>query len=148
MAMRSLPRSRPVVTITGVVYALIGLALAGGGAWLAALGGSLYYLLAGIGILLTGLLLIGGPPVRLVGLCRRADRHAAVGDERHRLRLVAAGGARRHHLPARPLAADALDHPQSRPGRSRVGLGMTLPLWAGIVGGRGRAGDRPCLHLP
>jgi len=44
--------------ITGAVYALIGLALAGGGAWLAALGGSVYYLIAGIGILVTGGLLI------------------------------------------------------------------------------------------
>lgn len=53
-------RSRPVVTITGVVYTLIGLVLAGGGAWLAALGGSFHYAIAGCGILLTGALLFAG----------------------------------------------------------------------------------------
>jgi quinoprotein glucose dehydrogenase len=53
-------RSAPVVSITGLVYAVIGLTLAGGGAWLAALGGSLYYVIAGIGILITGVLLILG----------------------------------------------------------------------------------------
>ena len=58
--MQSSSRSRPVVTITGIVYILIGLVLAGGGAWLVALGGSVYYVLAGCGILLTGALLIAG----------------------------------------------------------------------------------------
>src|SRR5690349_23315274 len=52
--------SRPVVTITGIVYALVGLALAGGGAWLVALGGSPFYVLAGLGIFITGALLIAG----------------------------------------------------------------------------------------
>src|SRR5262245_55177292 len=46
-----------VVTITAVVCVLIGLALACAGAWLVALGGSLYYVLAGVGILITGVLL-------------------------------------------------------------------------------------------
>jgi quinoprotein glucose dehydrogenase len=54
------PRSRIVVTITGVVYGLIGLALTCGGVWLAALGGSVYYIIAGFGILITGGLLIAG----------------------------------------------------------------------------------------
>lgn len=58
--MRLLSPSRPVVTITGVVYALIGLALACGGAWLAMLDGSIYYVIAGLGILITGVLLIAG----------------------------------------------------------------------------------------
>ncbi|WP_209946120.1 glucose/quinate/shikimate family membrane-bound PQQ-dependent dehydrogenase [Bradyrhizobium elkanii] len=49
--------SRGVITVTGVVYALVGLGLAIGGAWLAALGGSLYYVIAGLGILITGILL-------------------------------------------------------------------------------------------
>ena len=53
-------RPRPVVLVTGVIYALIGLALACAGAWLVALGGSLYYLVAGFGILVTGALLIAG----------------------------------------------------------------------------------------
>ena len=54
--------SRPasIVAITGVVYALIGLVLACEGVWLAALGGSLYYVLAGLGILITGVLLLLG----------------------------------------------------------------------------------------
>ena len=56
--MQSAAKSSLVVTVTGVVYAVIGLALAGGGAWLAALGGSLYYLIAGLGILATGALLV------------------------------------------------------------------------------------------
>jgi quinoprotein glucose dehydrogenase len=56
--MQFLAQSPPVVVITGIVYALIGLALAVGGIWLAVLGGSLYYLLAGLGILVTGTLLV------------------------------------------------------------------------------------------
>ncbi len=82
--MPSRSRSHPVVTITGVVYALIGLALAGGGAWLVALGGSLFYLIAGLGILVTGALLVAGRRDGLVGLRRRADRHAGLGGGRGR----------------------------------------------------------------
>lgn len=44
----------PLLLITGVVFLLIGLALAGGGAWLLSLGGSLYYLLAGLGLMVAG----------------------------------------------------------------------------------------------
>ena len=51
-------RSRKTPIITGIVFILIGLALAGGGAWLIALGGSLFYAIAGLGILLTGALLL------------------------------------------------------------------------------------------
>ena len=56
------PPFRPplIVMMTGIVYALIGLALACGGAWLAALGGSIYYMVAGLGVLITGGLLVGG----------------------------------------------------------------------------------------
>lgn len=50
-------RSRAVF-ITGLVYALIGLVLAGGGLWLAALGGSIFYVVLGVGILATGALLL------------------------------------------------------------------------------------------
>src|SRR5580700_625217 len=49
---------RLAVTITGVVYAAIGLALAVAGGWLAILGGSVYYFLAGIGIVIAGVLLL------------------------------------------------------------------------------------------
>ncbi len=46
------------VRLLGVVLALIGLVLLGGGAWLVRLGGSAYYLLAGIGLILSGVLLV------------------------------------------------------------------------------------------
>ena len=45
---------------TGIVYCVIGLALAAGGVWLGILGGSLYYVIAGLGILVTGALLVAG----------------------------------------------------------------------------------------
>ena len=50
-------RSVPVMT-TGIILALIGLAIGGGGIWLVALGGSVYYVIAGIGVLVTGALLM------------------------------------------------------------------------------------------
>lgn len=46
------------VTLFGIVLALIGLALAAGGARLVSLGGSWYYLIAGLGMLASGILLI------------------------------------------------------------------------------------------
>ncbi|NPD68794.1 glucose/quinate/shikimate family membrane-bound PQQ-dependent dehydrogenase [Lichenicola cladoniae] len=51
-------RPHKVLLFTGLLYSLAGLALAGGGLWLASLGGSLFYLIAGLGILLTGVLLV------------------------------------------------------------------------------------------
>ncbi len=45
------------VIITSIILALIGLALGGGGLWLVLLGGSPFYLLAGIAFLLTAILL-------------------------------------------------------------------------------------------
>ncbi len=44
----------------GTILALIGLVLAGGGAWLAILGGSLYYLPVGLALIASGVLLIRG----------------------------------------------------------------------------------------
>ena len=58
MASRS--STQPIVFITGIVYALLGAMFAGGGLWLVALGGSAYYLFGGIGILVTGALLMVG----------------------------------------------------------------------------------------
>ena len=52
------PQTRGAPFWTGAIYCLIGLALAAGGVQLAALGGSLYYVLAGLGIIATGALLI------------------------------------------------------------------------------------------
>jgi quinoprotein glucose dehydrogenase len=49
-------RSRPL--ISGLVFILIGAVLAVGGAILAAVGGSWYYIVAGIGVLITGALLL------------------------------------------------------------------------------------------
>src|SRR6185312_13277684 len=50
-------RSVPVIT-TGIILTLIGLAISGGGIWLVALGGSVYYIIASIGILVTGALVM------------------------------------------------------------------------------------------
>jgi len=64
----SLPSSRPVTTPARVLAALLllgGLALAGGGAWLVALHGSPYYLLAGLAGLACGLLLLRGSTAAL-----------------------------------------------------------------------------------
>jgi quinoprotein glucose dehydrogenase len=49
-----------VVLIVGALLSLIGVVLVAGGVWLAALGGSIYYLLAGLGLLASGLLLLRG----------------------------------------------------------------------------------------
>src|SRR5207237_5425838 len=46
------------VFITGIIYALIGLVLAAGGIWLAAWGGSIFYIFLGVGILATAALLL------------------------------------------------------------------------------------------
>ena len=55
------PRNRSLILIVlGAVLALIGVVLAVGGAWLAVIGGSAYYLLAGLGLLASGALLIRG----------------------------------------------------------------------------------------
>lgn len=43
---------------TGIVFLLVGLALAVGGGWLVGLGGSPYYLVAGLGVAVTGVLLL------------------------------------------------------------------------------------------
>lgn len=48
--------------VTAVLLVLLGLALGGGGAWLAMLGGSWYYLIAGLVFLLTAILLWRGSP--------------------------------------------------------------------------------------
>ena len=45
------------IALTGLVFLAIGLALGGGGIWLAWLGGSWYYVIAGLGFLLTAALL-------------------------------------------------------------------------------------------
>ncbi|WP_131195823.1 glucose/quinate/shikimate family membrane-bound PQQ-dependent dehydrogenase [Lichenihabitans psoromatis] len=56
--MRTASRSSWVVLLTGIVFIVLGLALGGGGAWLVALSGSFFYLVAGLGIIATGILLL------------------------------------------------------------------------------------------
>jgi quinoprotein glucose dehydrogenase len=53
-------RSGPLLAITGSLFVLLGLALLGGGAYLVSLGGSLYYVLAGLGLAATGVLVFKG----------------------------------------------------------------------------------------
>ena len=53
-------RPGPLLVITAVIFILLGLALAGGGAWLVSLGGSWYYVVAGIGMLVAGALVWKG----------------------------------------------------------------------------------------
>ena len=53
-------RPGPLLLITAVIFILLGLALAGGGAWLVSLGGSWYYVVAGIGMLVAGALVWKG----------------------------------------------------------------------------------------
>ena len=59
-------RQRIVATLTGLLCALFGLALLGGGAWLVALGGSIFYVILGIGLLIAGGLLAAGRRAGLV----------------------------------------------------------------------------------
>ena len=58
-------RVRPIVWATGIVLVLIGLYLAVGGGWLVALGGSPYYVVSGLILILTGILLSRGNAVAL-----------------------------------------------------------------------------------
>src|SRR5690625_7861450 len=50
------------LAVFAVVLVLLGAVLAAGGAWLVALGGSFYYLLAGLGLIVSGVLLLGDRP--------------------------------------------------------------------------------------
>jgi quinoprotein glucose dehydrogenase len=53
-------RSGPLLAITGSLFILLGVVLLCGGAYLTSLGGSLYYLVAGIGLIATGVLVFKG----------------------------------------------------------------------------------------
>ncbi|HET7085390.1 MAG TPA: membrane-bound PQQ-dependent dehydrogenase, glucose/quinate/shikimate family [Rhizomicrobium sp.] len=61
MATRS--PTHPAVVITGVIYVFLGVILAGGGLWLAALGGSLYYLVVGSLVTASGVFLFRKSPL-------------------------------------------------------------------------------------
>jgi quinoprotein glucose dehydrogenase len=58
--MSTYSRSGPVLAITGSLFVLLGLVLVGGGAYLASLHGSLYYIVAGLGLAATGVLVFMG----------------------------------------------------------------------------------------
>src|SRR4051812_20360877 len=64
--MRNSPRFRFIAVITGVLMALAGLGLGAGGLYLASMGGSWYYILAAVGFILTGALLVVGRPAALL----------------------------------------------------------------------------------
>lgn len=126
-------RSRPVLLVTGLVYGLIGLALAAGGAWLASLGGSLYYLIAGIGILATGALLVAGRPVALwvFAAVLIGTLAWAVGEIRFDWWPLAARGDVIFLMALwllTPWVTRAL-----RRSAGTSGKAMTLPLWAGVA---------------
>lgn len=55
---------RPV--LTGALFVLAGIGVAGGGTWLLLLGGSVFYLVAGLALLLTGLLAWSGSALALM----------------------------------------------------------------------------------
>src|SRR5450830_577775 len=55
-AMAISTRPGPLLMLTSAAFIVLGLLLLGGGAWLLSLGGSLYYVLAGIGLIAAGVL--------------------------------------------------------------------------------------------
>lgn len=98
-------RDTPLLAITIVVVAIMGVGLVAGGAWLTALGGSVYYLVAGI----THELAARAPACRGdLGLCRAAARHLGVGDLGSRAGFLVARAARRRACTTGRLAAVAV----------------------------------------
>ena len=82
-----------------------------------------------------------------VGLRCGSDRDTDLGRGRSGIRLVAARRARRRDFPDCPLAAHAMDHPQSRP-RSTCGPAHHIAALAWRDRGRGGADCRAQFHLP
>ena len=81
----------------GLVILVIGVALGGGGAWLVALGGSWYYLIAGIGLLLAGALMTTAPALRARWSTSSSGWHAGLGLLGGRPRRLGAGAAASWH---------------------------------------------------
>src|SRR3546814_14953588 len=82
--------------IIGLLIFLVGLAMAGGGIWLAALGGSWYYAIAGIVMMLSGVLLVARHRVGawlywLVLAGTAADRKSVVSGKRVSVRVDLGG---------------------------------------------------------
>jgi len=121
-------------TITGIIYSLVGIALGGGGVWLAGLGGSLYYVVAGIGILITGILLIAGRRSALwvFAAVLIGSLIWAVSEVGFDWWPLAARGDIIFPMALwllTPWITRNLDH-DAAPRRA-----ATLPLWAGVIGG-------------
>ena len=135
LEMKVHPTSSRVVLITGVVYALIGLVLGVGGAWLLALGGSAFYVIAGLGILVTGGLLVAGQRSALwvYAAVLIGTLIWAVSEVRFDWWPLAARGDVLYPLGLwllTPWVTRHLGAGGSRPQRS-----TTLPLWAAVVVG-------------
>jgi quinoprotein glucose dehydrogenase len=125
--------TRPVAPfITGLVFALIGAGLVGSGAWLAALGGSLYYGAAGLAFLLcAGLLIAKRAEALLVftGLLLGTLAWALWEVGLDWWPLAARGDI--IFVAALWLLTPWVFHPLGTGGRSpRM---FTLPLWAGVL---------------
>ena len=128
-------RVKPVLKITGLVYALLGLVLAGGGVWLVALGGSAFYLAAGLGILASGILLGAGrwPALWVYAVVLIATLIWAVSEVGFDWWPLAARGDIIFPLGIwllMPWITRNLRHDVSP--RALI---ITLPLWAGVVAG-------------
>ncbi|MDX8440245.1 glucose/quinate/shikimate family membrane-bound PQQ-dependent dehydrogenase [Mesorhizobium australafricanum] len=135
--MHSASRSRIVVTVTAVVCALIGLALIGAGAWLTALGGSLYYVFAGAGILITGVLLLRQSPFALwtYAAVLIGTLIWAVSEIGFDWWPLASRGDVLYPLGCW-LLTPWITRNLGRGGSSSY-YAMTLPLWVGVVAGAG-----------
>src|ERR1700733_15387300 len=133
--MQSLLRSNLVLKITGSAYALIGLLLAGGGVWLAALGGSACYLIAGVGIFATGILLVAGrwPALWVYAAVLIGTLIWAVSEIGFDWWPLAARGDIIFPLGIWLLTPWITRN--LRQGSSPRALFVTLPLWVGVVAG-------------
>ena len=134
--MRSINRSKgsAMLLATSILFALIGLVLGGAGLWLVLLGGSFFYLLAGLVFLLTAFLLARRSEARALALCGVHPGRHRLGGVGSRVRLVATRPSRRRHRASGPLAAHAMDSPSAARGPNR---GCKRPIALG-AGGRGR----------
>ncbi len=127
-------RSRLLPSLLGLLILLSGLALLAGGIKLASLGGSLYYLLAGIGLALSGLLLLLGKRAALGLYALVLFASTVMGSVGSRPGLVATGAAPGSVVRLRPAALATLVPPPAAGRRS----GAAGHRGAGRGGGPGR----------
>ena len=135
----------------GLVLLLIGLVLAAGGAWLIALGGSWYYLPAGLGLILAGALMMSQRRSGALVYDRLAAR-PRLGLLGGRPRRLGAGPAPWHHRPPCPghrdtAGAAAPADPRrgrfARPPLARIAAAPGRRRGDVEPGGRARARSRP-----